>query len=87
MTKTRSLRTCLVTGKKSASADFFRFVIQDGNLLFDTNKKNPGRGGYVLKTKEALEKLQKISGKIKHFLKSKKCDISDTVIRDQIEKL
>lgn len=87
MAQNKTLRTCLITNTKSDPSDFFRFTIQDGKLVFDTHKKNPGRGGYVKKNTEALEKLAKIPGKIMHFLKSKKCEISDTVIAEQKAKV
>lgn len=80
MAKNKGLRTCIVTGKKSASADFFRFTIQNGVFTFDGKKKNNGRGGYVEKNKESVLKIKKIRGKISHFLKTKDIKIPDDIL-------
>lgn len=66
------MRTCLITGKKAEISAFFRFTQQKGKIIFDPpDKKNPGRGGYVLKDRDALEKMKKLSRKLSHFLKIK----------------
>ena len=55
-----SIRTCLVTGKKDSPENLFRFTVVEGSLVFDPDKserKNSGRGGYVVREKEALGKL------------------------------
>ncbi len=70
-------RTCIVTGQKREKSELLRFVVQDGKLVFDRMQKISGRGGYVLETPENLEKLKKLGGKICHFLKVKKVDMSD----------
>ena len=64
------IRTCLVTGKKAESSAFFRFTAQKGILVFDISKKNKGRGGYVEKSMNSLEKLKKLEKKLSYFLKT-----------------
>lgn len=80
-------RTCLVTGQKAEKSAFFRFVIRDGKLVFDNSKISSGRGGYVCKTVEALEKLSKLKSKICHFLKRKDFEIDASVIEAQKKML
>ncbi len=75
-------RTCLVTKQKASPEALFRFTVHNGQLVFDTDTKQPGRGGYVVKSVEALEKLPKLKSKIAYFLKVKKIEIS----ADEIEK-
>lgn len=82
-----SLRTCLVTGKKADPSAFFRFTLTpEGRVRFDDLKKNPGRGGYVIKNKEALQKLPRLSKKISHFLK-KNVTIDEETVQEQVKKL
>jgi predicted RNA-binding protein YlxR (DUF448 family) len=81
------LRTCLVTGKKAEQSAFFRFTIQDGKLVFDNQKKNPQRGGYICKSIEALEKLHKRKRKISHFLKIKEFEIDTLILEEQKKKI
>ncbi len=77
------LRTCLVTGKKDEAETFFRFTVQDGRLVFDTHQKASGRGGYVVKEVEALDKLSFLNKKIVHFMNVKKVIIKPAVIEAQ----
>lgn len=76
-------RTCLVTKQKAPVEALFRFTVQEGQLVFDTDVKQPGRGGYIIKSVEALEKLSKLKGKVAHFLKVKKIEISE----DELERV
>ena len=63
------IRTCLVTGKKGEPSQFFRFTIIDGELIFDVDAKNLGRGGYVIKEVQALDRLPHLIKKVVHFMK------------------
>ncbi|MCF7917921.1 DUF448 domain-containing protein [Candidatus Gracilibacteria bacterium] len=81
------IRTCFVTGEKKEQSELFRFIICEGKLHFDEKKPAFGRGGYVSKSLEALEKLPKIKGKISHFLKVKDFEIRELEIRYQISKI
>jgi len=76
-------RTCLVTKQKAPASALFRFTVQGGQLVFDTDVKQAGRGGYVVKSEEALEKLPKLRGKLAHFLKVRQVEIS----ADEVEKV
>jgi predicted RNA-binding protein YlxR (DUF448 family) len=76
-------RTCLVTKRKAHPKALFRFTVQAGVLVFDTNVKQAGRGGYVVKSVEALEKLPKLKGKLAHFLKVKNVEVS----QEELEKV
>lgn len=75
-------RTCLVTKQKADPKDLLRFTVIEGQLIFDGRAKAPGRGGYVIKDANAIEKLPKMAGKIAYFLKVKKVEVSE----DEIEK-
>lgn len=81
------IRTCLVTGKKAEQSAFFRFTVQNGNLVFDSTKRNTGRGGYVIPSETALQKLPHLQKKIAHFLKTSVLPIQPESIQLQIEKL
>lgn len=74
-------RTCLVTKTKAHPGAFLRFTVQNGQLVFDTIKKAPGRGGYIVKDIKALEKLPRLSGKIAYFLKVKKAEVCNEEIK------
>lgn len=76
-------RTCLVSRVKAPPAALLRFTVQTGQLVFDTDHKAPGRGGYVIKSAEALDKLPKLKGKIAHFMKVKKVELT----QEEIEKV
>ena len=69
-------RTCLVTKKKLAPSQLLRFTVVDNCLVFDGLNKAPGRGGYVIRSAEALEKLLKLSGKMAYFLRTKRVEVS-----------
>lgn len=73
-------RTCLVTKQKGNPSAFLRFTVQTGKLVFDEGVKAPGRGGYIIKQAEALDKLKKLSGKVAYFLKAKKVEVTDAEI-------
>ena len=68
--------------KKAEQSAFFRFTVQNGHLVFNTNKKNKGRGGYVEKNEKSLEKLKKLGKKLSHFLKTP-TKIDSEVIEEQ----
>ena len=70
-------RTCLVTKTKASPAKLLRFTVVEGQLVFDEKHKAPGRGGYVLKSAEAIAKLPKLAGKIAYFLKAKKVEVNE----------
>lgn len=80
-----SVRTCLVTGKKENPKNLFRFTVQNGVLIFDKSfrKKHPGKGGYVIKSEQALEKLKFLSKKVAYFLKEERVLIEEKVIEEQ----
>lgn len=79
-----SIRTCLVTRKKSDPKNFYRFTVQSGKLVFDSGKqKNSGRGGYIEKSEKSLDRLLHLAKKIKHFLKEDRVMIEKEVIEGQ----
>ena len=68
------IRTCLVTKIKAEPRELLRFVVREGELKFDRSKqKQPGRGGYVVRTPEAIGKLPKLTKKVSHFLRCGAC--------------
>lgn len=80
-------RTCLVTKVKAHPDALLRFTVQKGHLIFDQQVKAEGRGGYVVKDAEVLQKLSKLAGKIAYFLKVKKVAISDEEIKKALNRI
>jgi predicted RNA-binding protein YlxR (DUF448 family) len=76
------IRTCIVTGKKSEQSAFFRFTLQNTTLIPDTHQKNKGRGVYVSKTIQALEKLPRLHKKIIHSVRTKEKTIHISPLED-----
>jgi len=58
------LRTCLVCRRRLEKQELHRFI-RDGNgfLLYDAGKSLPGRGFYLCRRGDCLEKYQRLSGK------------------------
>lgn len=54
------LRKCLATNKMYPKDNLLRVVkSNDGKISFDPSDKAPGRGAYILKSKEAIEIARK----------------------------
>ncbi len=72
-------RTCLVSNQVTATERLLRFTVQEGQLVFDRDQKNSGRGGYIKKDPDLIKKLPKLSGKINYKLGLKgKLEISES---------
>lgn len=58
--KKEVLRTCIVTKEKLSKKELLRIVrTPDGNVVVDETGKLNGRGCYIKKEKEVLEKVRK----------------------------
>ncbi len=58
--KKEVLRTCIVTKEKLPKKELLRIVrTPDGNVIVDETGKANGRGCYIKKEKEVLEKARK----------------------------
>lgn len=69
-------RTCMACGIKTEKSALARIVrTKDGNIFFDSNGKISGRGAYICKNIECLNKVIK-SNKLS---KSLNCSIEDTL--------
>ncbi len=82
MKKNINFRTCIVSRKKLHKEYLVRFVIVNNNLELDSNYQIPGRGFYILKDKEILNKV--INDKI--LEKKLKINISKDVY-DKLAKI
>ncbi len=61
--KTYPQRMCIGCREMKEKTDLIRVVKnKDGNISFDTTGKLPGRGAYVCKTRECLNKAVKNKG-------------------------
>lgn len=80
------MRSCVVTGEKLPKRELLRIVrTTDGKVLCDLSGKINGRGAYIKKDVDVLEKARKT----KILEKRLECNISDEVyeeVRNEIEK-
>lgn len=81
------IRTCIVTKQRREQSELLRFVIRDKQLIFDTNRVLPGRGGYVVYEIGAIGKLEKMKPKVEYLLHVKGITISTEAISEQIQKI
>lgn len=55
-----TIRTCIVCKKKDTKDNFIKFVKnKDGRISVEAGRKLDGRGAYVCKNDECLEKCEK----------------------------
>lgn len=74
--KNKPVRTCIVCRKEGEKNDFLRIVrMPDGKYVADPSGKMNGRGAYVCKNAECVNKLRKTRALNRTF----KCEISDEV--------
>lgn len=78
------MRMCVVTHEKLEKKDLFRVVKNNEGIVFvdDTNKAN-GRGAYIKKDKEAINKAKKT----KILEKSLEIAIPEKVYEELLSKL
>lgn len=70
------LRMCIVCREHSDKKELLRIVKnKDGQIFVDKTGKANGRGAYICKSKECLNKLKKSRGLNRAF----KCEVSDDV--------
>ncbi|MFN4132503.1 MAG: YlxR family protein [Caldimicrobium sp.] len=62
-------RTCVSCRKKTFKAELFRFVVKEGNIIFDEKGNLPGRGAYLCGECFPLRNLPKIQNKLKKALR------------------
>ncbi len=80
------LRMCIVCREHSDKKELLRIVKnKEGQIFVDKTGKANGRGAYICKSKECLNKLKKSRGLNRAF----KCEVSDDVysmIGEEIER-
>ena len=80
------LRMCIVCREHSDKKELLRIVKnKEGQIFVDKTGKANGRGAYICKSKECLNKLKKSRGLNGAF----KCEVSDDVysmIGEEIER-
>lgn len=85
-TKKIVLRSCCVTKEKLPKGELIRIVrTPDGNVLVDVTGKQNGRGAYIKKSLEVLEKAKKTNVLSKQL----EVEIKDEVyeaIKEEINK-
>ena len=75
------LRMCVVCREMKNRKDLVRVVkTPDGNVLVDNSQKKDGRGAYICKNKECLEKLNKN----KAFNRAFKMPVGDEIYQSLI---
>ncbi len=80
------LRMCIVCREHSDKKELLRIVKnKEGQIFVDKQGKANGRGAYICKSKECLNKLKKSRGLNRAF----KCEVGDDVysmIGEEIER-
>ena len=83
-TKKIPQRTCVITHEKLDKKDLFRVVRnKDGEVFIDETGKMNGRGAYLKKDKEVIEKARKNKILEKHL----EVTIEDKIYDELISKL
>lgn len=81
------MRSCVVTGEKLLKRELLRIVrTTDGTVVCDLSGKINGRGAYIKKDVDVLEKAKKT----KILEKRLECTISDETyeeVKNEIEKM
>lgn len=81
------MRSCVVTGEKLPKRELLRIVrTTDGTVVCDLSGKINGRGAYIKKDVDVLEKAKKT----KILEKGLECTISDETyeeVKNEIEKM
>ena len=73
------LRSCVVTGEKLPKQELLRIVrTPEGEIICDLTGKNNGRGAYIKKDLDVLEKAKKT----KALERKLECTISDEVYEE-----
>ena len=76
-------RTCIVTHNKLLKSDLFRVVRTVNGIYFDKNRYMPGRGVYITKSLDVIQKAQK-----KHSLsRGLRCEVKDEIYIELIQEL
>ncbi len=67
--KKKPLRTCMACNAQKEKQNLLRIVkSKDGNIFVDVTGKQNGRGAYICKTEQCLNKIQKSKRLEKIFL-------------------
>ncbi len=67
-TKKIPMRTCVITREKREKKDLLRIVrTPEGEVIVDLTGKSNGRGAYITKSLEVLEKAKKSKALEKHL--------------------
>ena len=78
------LRTCIVSGEKLEKKDLFRIVrTPEGQVVVDESYKTNGRGAYLKKDINVIEKAKKSKALDRHLETS----VEDSIYEELINKL
>ena len=78
------LRTCVVTKEKLEKKDLLRIVkMPDGNVVYDKTGKQNGKGAYLKKDINVIEKAQK-SGLLERVLEVKIPDEIYDILKKEV---
>ena len=81
------MRSCVVTGEKLPKRELLRIVrMPDGKIVCDSTGKLNGRGAYIKKDIDVLEKAKKSNV----LARKLECEINEEVyeeVRNEIEKI
>lgn len=62
MKNSKETRTCVGCRNKDNKYDLIRFTISNNNIIVDVNQKAQGRGAYICKKEECLNRVLKNKG-------------------------
>ena len=80
------MRMCVGCREMKPKGELVRIVkTPEGNILADTTGKLSGRGAYICKCAECLNKAQKINALSKNFSMQVSSEIYDS-LREELEK-
>lgn len=79
MNKSKPERTCIVCRKKGDKSNFLKVVLnKNGDISIEKDKRLDGRGAYICKNKDCLEKCIKTKALSRAF----KTNISGEIYRE-----
>ena len=84
---TEPMRRCIGCMESKAKSQMYRIAMKDGNLTFDANGKEPGRGVYLCKSKECIETARKKNGLQRGFKRSFSKEITEAIFKRADEEI
>ncbi len=78
------MRKCVVTNERVEKRSLLRVVkTPEGTVIFDRSGKANGRGAYVMKSKEVIEKAMKTKVLNRHL----EVEVPDSVYQEMLDEI